>query len=79
MGCSCGKKKRGSSRIGVAGNRPTIGPRPAPVQGLAATRTPSQVQAQAREQVKNQGGLSKQRRQIEQKRRALIARRKFNK
>ena len=72
----CGCNKKGSTRTG---KRPAIGPKPT-TRGIAAgTRSPNQIQALAREELKNVGGLGKQRRQVEQQRRALIARRKFSK
>ena len=59
-----------------AGRRPVTGPKQlAATTGLAAGPAPIQLQAMSRMPERSPGGLTKERRLVERKRRAAIARR----
>ncbi len=77
MGCGCGSGR--GIRNAARNRRPVIGPRPAPNRGVAAGPAPIQAAALARQAAKSGSGMSKQRRQMERKRRATIARRTLGK
>jgi hypothetical protein len=73
MGCGC----RGNGQRST-GRRPIISPRQPSVQGgLANQRTANQIRALEAEKAQSGNSLTKQRRDIEAKRRNAILRRKY--
>ena len=75
MGCGCGGNK---GQRGV-GRRPIVTPKRASVRGgLAGQKTANQLRALELEKSRSGDSLSRQRREIESKRRNAILRRKFS-
>jgi len=72
MACGCNKNK-----VRNAGRRPIVSPRNniSVQSGVAAGPAPIQLQALARTAPKSAGGMTQERRFLERKRRAAIARR----
>jgi hypothetical protein len=75
MGCGCGKR----NKVRNAGRRPVVTPRnnPSVSSGVAAGPAPIQLQALSRTPNRGASGMNKERRLLERKRRAAIARRNF--
>ncbi|MHA1950107.1 MAG: hypothetical protein ACW99G_01195 [Candidatus Thorarchaeota archaeon] len=78
MGCGC---SGGRNRVRNTGNRPVITPRNnvSVSSGVAAGPAPIQLQSLSRLPGRSGSGMNSERRFIERKRRAAIARRKFHK
>ena len=68
MGCGCGGNRRG------VGRRPVVAPRNNRAVRISAAKTPTQLTALAIQQtVEGPAGMSKERRELERRKRARIA------